>query len=476
MLTHNARPGESGRSAPAPLPASAAGVPIVPPRNIKASVGWLWQEKAALRHIGQHYRGDRLRAARSVYLALTEIASNQFTPARAHTSCAYLGELAGLGENAVRRYLHEFVQFGIVAVEPGIHRANTYLLLAGSEAEQDTAIATSEMKLADSAGVSRAPSLPRGAAGDPPGVIEPSPHDTPATIRATRGGTQDIRIKQNKKEIQTNRGVVADSCFSLSPGESPAKADASAMLLIASDKLADIDNPGPQSSVLGPQHSVTALTSIGVRREVAANIAQTHDEQHVLGWVRYAKTAPGLKSRAGFVLSMLRQDQAPPAPPYVNPIWTSDVLFSPPEPSEGLTAASEAAPPDPAPSPSASEQAVWLAAKDELLAAASGGVKLWLQHMRLIRVEADRLVLSSPPLGSYAAHAASYAAPMAELLGAMLGRQMEVEFQIGWLGGEYVLSEGKAETYTIESINANLRTYLGRLRGKSRCFSRKLAA
>ncbi len=43
-------------------------------------------------------------------------------------------------------------------------------------------------------------------------------------------------------------------------------------------------------------------------------------------------------------------------------------------------------------------------------------------------------------------------------------------------GGEYVLSEGKAETYTIESMNANLRTYLGRLRRKSRCFSRKLAA
>lgn len=41
-------------------------------------------------------------------------------------------------------------------------------------------------------------------------------------------------------------------------------------------------------------------------------------------------------------------------------------------------------------------------------------------------------------------------------------------------GGEHIISVGKEETHTIESINANLRTYLKRLARRSRCFSRKL--
>jgi len=39
-------------------------------------------------------------------------------------------------------------------------------------------------------------------------------------------------------------------------------------------------------------------------------------------------------------------------------------------------------------------------------------------------------------------------------------------------GSEHLISRGKEHTHTIESINANLRTYLGRLRRRSRCFSR----
>ena len=40
----------------------------------------------------------------------------------------------------------------------------------------------------------------------------------------------------------------------------------------------------------------------------------------------------------------------------------------------------------------------------------------------------------------------------------------------------YVISQGKDETYTIEGVNADLRTYLGRLKRKSRCFSRCIHA
>ena len=41
---------------------------------------------------------------------------------------------------------------------------------------------------------------------------------------------------------------------------------------------------------------------------------------------------------------------------------------------------------------------------------------------------------------------------------------------------EYVISYGKDETYTIEGMNADLRTYLGRLKRRSRCFSRSIEA
>ena len=42
--------------------------------------------------------------------------------------------------------------------------------------------------------------------------------------------------------------------------------------------------------------------------------------------------------------------------------------------------------------------------------------------------------------------------------------------------GEHILSDGKAEVYSVESVNADLRHYLARLARRSRCFSRSLAA
>jgi len=43
-------------------------------------------------------------------------------------------------------------------------------------------------------------------------------------------------------------------------------------------------------------------------------------------------------------------------------------------------------------------------------------------------------------------------------------------------GSTHIVSEGKRDTHTVESLNANLRTYLGRLKRKSRCFSRCMNA
>jgi len=44
------------------------------------------------------------------------------------------------------------------------------------------------------------------------------------------------------------------------------------------------------------------------------------------------------------------------------------------------------------------------------------------------------------------------------------------------LESEHLISKAKERTHTVESINAQLRTYLGRLKRRSRCFSRSMVA
>ena len=52
-----------------------------------------------------------------------------------------------------------------------------------------------------------------------------------------------------------------------------------------------------------------------------------------------------------------------------------------------------------------------------------------------------------------------------------------VNQELVWpLESEHLVSKAKERTHTIESINAQLRTYLARLKRKSRCFSRSLTA
>lgn len=43
-------------------------------------------------------------------------------------------------------------------------------------------------------------------------------------------------------------------------------------------------------------------------------------------------------------------------------------------------------------------------------------------------------------------------------------------------GSTHIISKGKEQTHTIESLNANLRHYLKRLARKTRCFSKSLEA
>src|SRR5438105_2847283 len=55
--------------------------------------------------------------------------------------------------------------------------------------------------------------------------------------------------------------------------------------------------------------------------------------------------------------------------------------------------------------------------------------------------------------------------------------QFSLYADLDWpIESSHIISKGKTDTHTIESINANLRTYLGRLKRKSRCFSRCMQA
>src|ERR1041384_5154149 len=57
------------------------------------------------------------------------------------------------------------------------------------------------------------------------------------------------------------------------------------------------------------------------------------------------------------------------------------------------------------------------------------------------------------------------------------GDELAVDAELVWPeGGQHILSVGKEETHTVESLKANLRTYLVRPARSSRCFSRSREA
>jgi hypothetical protein len=543
----SARPGESGRPAnPYPQPAgthitSAAkqaaansklktqdSKHLPAPRNIKASLGWLWQEKSALQVIRQRYSGERLRAARSIYLALTEVASNQFTPARAHTSCAYLGGLAGMKEAATRRYLHEFIALGLIAVEPGIHAANTYILLGEPAPAGD--LAQAEMPLADGQGNSLASEVGRHSGGGPaPTSITSSEQIStrlprPGDSRADRKDTPISYIAPSASQPRPARGIRSDTPTHDSAlarpssaaargtaGDPPQQAGADSpqssreipadpqteRILESKTKNQQTNNAGGADSADGDfqpendtipnadagqliawtlneeQQAAQSLTGVGVRRQLAEELAQQYDACAIRSWVRYALRASGLKSKAGFVLSRLAAGEAPPDYPATTPSslqqHTSLPYSAQPEPSWGLTGASslpsagEAEREPPAPSAPAIGQAagtqtqdapysalrppssvlrpqhaaLWQAAREELRGHVAGPAwGMWLEQVRLQAVTGEVWQLSRPVLGVAETFERRYGAVVAEVLADISGCKVWVE----WVRGEQMVA------------------------------------
>ena len=98
---------------------------------------WCWQEKAALRLLRAHYDGERLKqrsTALAVYLALTEAASNQYSQGHVEVIQMGIAEMTGTSRSTVKRYLSEFEDIGLIAVErrkldTGTSLPNIYALL-----------------------------------------------------------------------------------------------------------------------------------------------------------------------------------------------------------------------------------------------------------------------------------------------------------------------------------------------------------
>ncbi len=355
-----------------------------------------------MRIISQTYSGQKLLAARSIYLALTEIASNQFTPTRAHTSCAYLGILAGMKEAAARRYIHEFARLGLIEVVPGVHQANTYILLGEAPTPLDN-LAGAAMPLADGVGqsfsmatdsgthglagvvprhqvsanalngavrgipgdrdiASPAPQVgksraARGAAGESlthdvavigrssataRDVAGDPPHQAAAehstTARGIRRDRQITRISESKNQKQPTNRGGVDVPVGEVSCETFRAEQLGSVLLIAN--VSPLNNEQMQAA--------QSLTGIGVRRARAEEVVRQHDSSEILAWVRYALRCGGLKSRAGFVLSRLATGETPPDyPPSGAATWqTSPATPTVQQPSWGLTEASAELRPD----------------------------------------------------------------------------------------------------------------------------------
>lgn len=398
--------------------ASSAGQTVItsafhaPVRCSSSSKGWLWQEKAALRLIGEHYCGAKLLAARSVYIALTEIASDQHTQTKARAACSYIGSRAGVSEGTARRYLHELAALGIVAIEANGNRAfNTYHLLAVSVPERG-GLAASTMTLADGKGISSRPLVEtRGITG-----ASLTQTETPASapLDGARGITDAPQIKKKDSKTKNKQtGLVSHFDGRLDVGD-------------VTTSAVCLPTPPPPAEEIS--RAVSALTGIGVRLEVAKQSATFYPLSYIRVWVAYALRAQGLKNRAGFVLAMLKAGQEPPAiggkPCWVPP--SADQQGSTPPACPPIEDVLETEPPSPR------DIAAWQVVRGDLLTGVSAAVRIWLGNVRLIELTDGRALLSSPPVGVARRLEAAYQDDITRQLGGMLGRDITVEFRHGW--------------------------------------------
>lgn len=204
----------------------------------------------------------------------------------------------------MRRYLREFVSLGLIAVEMGVHQANTFLLLAIAPA-QGSESAPSPAQPATAPLQQRAN---RVVIGDSPNQAADG---QAKRSRVASGDNQESRIDKPRKNKPTNRSAGVANVAQ--DGGLRRAISANPITLIPARKA----NPSvhsPQPSVLTAEQEAAArsLSGIGVRRSVADTTARCHSPADVQAWVRYALRQASLRSKAGLVLAMLQAGEQPP--------------------------------------------------------------------------------------------------------------------------------------------------------------------
>jgi len=403
-------------------------------RQIKAQP-FCWQAVSALQTIRAVFQNHRRMAALVLYTTLTEIASQQRTPGQGKTSCAYLANLAGLSEPTARRYLHEFEQIGLLRIIPGVHAANTYVLLGDpladglssplkladaptSHASQPTT--SSRLQPVESAGqrhgsTSVATVTQHGITADRPEPPRGITADRPEPPRGITADRQVITRVLNKKDEQPTNRLVGEQQVDVAIAEQPA---------------ADYARAG---------EAINGLVRLGVRRSLAEQLAGCHPPAQVEGWVLYAQATVGLTNRAGFVLARLRAGDQPPSPAPTIGDWLRQRQAAAAEQSTlRSNPAPQASPPTLAP-PTASattdesqlEQAkrVWLAAQPDLELLVGGDAwQGWLTHCRLIAVAGDCWQVWQVPGGLGRVLAERWGAQIATLLSHIAGGRLRLQF------------------------------------------------
>jgi len=315
MLTHNHAVPASGANAAYQRLDNSKPVLTSVERSIDAAStngGYLWQQKLAVKRLASHIPqqpGLVLGTARSIYMALTEVASDQRTPTRARAANAHLAKLSGYSADTVHRYIREFEQMGIVTVLPGRgqYDPNTYLLLLLPLPNQISGLDAETLRLADGAGKSRggtgARSVPTSSDGR---------GSTGARSEPLRGGTPATQIQNERfrtKRTNKQTGVVEP------PVVDPAGSLEQQVAERPAPTAIGIQIPQPATTLTGNQQATAQhLTAIGVQRRVAEELAFTCKAEAVTGWVAYTHTAKGITSPAGFVLAKLRAGDEPPRP------------------------------------------------------------------------------------------------------------------------------------------------------------------
>ena len=376
---------------------------------------YLWQQKLAVKRLASHIPqqpGLVLGTARSIYMVLTEVASDQRTPTCARAANAHLAKLSGYSADTVHRYIREFERIGIVTTLPGRgqYDPNTYVLLLLPLRGQIAGFEAQTLPLADAAGRSRGGTraTPHVPLSDGRGGAGAGSEPLRGGIHATQIQNDRLRTKRTNKQAGV-AGLVVDD-----PAETLAEQPATQPALASSTQI-----PHPTTLTTAQQATAQQLTAIGVQRRVAQQLVLTYSAEAVSGWLKYTRNAKGITSPAGFVLAKLRAGDEPPRATQPATNWLAEQRKRQEEEARRLLTRYGVDQPT---------LVIWLIVLDRLQAGEEQGAYLCFKDAFLACPDAQTALLVLPsrvPLEQ----AASFAPLLLALLAEHLGADVQLSFE-----------------------------------------------